>query len=464
MTSVPIAFRTNTSKYQYLGQPELVNCYAEAQGSDTKAPLAVLPSYGMKLFSEVTDTPCRGLIYLPDLDVIYTVHSTSVYKVVEAGTSTRIGTLPGNDIVQMSRNQADPVQISIHSERGEFYIENDVVKRVTDEDLPEDVVSQDQIAGSTIYGIRDRRFFKSEISACQTIDGTDYATAEQSPGPLKRVKADGDLFLFKTDSVETWRNTGNADFPFEPFGRPIQKGLLATNAVIASDNTLMYPGHDRITYRIAGQSAQRISNHGIERAFQNDPSSADIIGFDHSAEGHSFATWSGSNFTRTYDAATKEWHSRSSFGMDHWRARFSVNAWGKTIVGDVLTGNLYELDKDTFAEGDDPMIWGVRSPVLQVFPNGGVVDAVHFDVATGVGVYTGQGSSPKMMFSWSTDGGKTFKGHRELSLGATGKNVRVTTRRLGKFGPKGIVFDIRISDPVIRALANVDVAVRPLKK
>jgi hypothetical protein len=149
---------------------------------------------------------------------------------------------------------------------------------------------------------------------------------------------------------------------------------------------------------------------------------------------------------------------------DRWRARFSVNAWGKTIVGDTLTGNLYELDKDTFDEGGEPMIWGIRSPPLHVFPNGGVIDALHLDFNTGVGLYSGQGSSPKAMLSWSTDGGKTFKGHRELSLGATGQNVRVTARRLGRFGPKGIIFDIRISDPVIRSLANVDVAVRPLKK
>lgn len=463
MTAVPIAFRTNQSKYQYLGQPELVNCYAEQQGSDTKGVLAVLPSYGMLLFSEVTDTPCRGLIYLPDLDVIYSVHSTSVYKVVENGTATRIGTLPGNDIVQLSRNQADPIQISIHCAAGQFYIEADIVKIVTDDDLP-DAISQDQIGGYTVYGLEDRRFFLSSINACQTIDGTDYATAEQSPGPLLRVKADGDLFLMKTDSIEAWRNTGNADFPFEPMGRPIQKGLLAANAVVSCDNTLMFPGHDRIAYRLVGTAPQRISNHGIERTFQADASSAEMIGFPHSAEGHSFATFTGSNFTRTYDAATKEWHSRSSYGMDRWRARFSVDAWGKTIVGDSLTGNLYELNKDTFAEGTSPLIWGVRSAPLHVFPNGAIVDAVHFDVSTGIGLSSGQGSSPVMMFSWSTDGGKTFKGHRQLSLGGIGQDVRVTTRRLGRFGPKGIVFDIRVSDPVIRSLVNVDVELRPLKK
>jgi hypothetical protein len=231
--------------------------------------------------------------------VIYSVHSTSVYSVVEGGTATRVGTLPGNDVVQMSRNQADPIQISIHGAAGEFYIENDVVKRVTDEDLPSGVVSQDQLAGYTVYGYGNRKFFITSINETESINGTDYATAEQSPGPLMRVKADGDLFLFKTDSIETWRNTGNGDFPFEPMGRPIQKGLLAAEGVVACDNTLMFPGHDNVVYRINGTSVvQRISNHGIERTIQADTVSANIIGFSHFAEGHSFATWTGSNFTR----------------------------------------------------------------------------------------------------------------------------------------------------------------------
>jgi hypothetical protein len=466
MTALPIAFRTNTSKYSFLGSTELLNCYAEQQGADAKAPLAVLPCYGMKLFAEVTDTPCRGLIYLDDLDVIYAIHSTIVYKVESDGTATSIGIVAGNDIVQLSRNQADPVQISIHCDAGEYYIENDIIKNVTDTDLPSNVISQDHAGGYTAYGLDDRRFFLSSINECQTIDGTDFATAEQSADPLVRVKADrGDLFLMKKRSIEPWRNTGQADFPFEPIGgATLQKGLLAANAVANCDNTLMWPGDDSIVYRLNGYQAVRISTHGIERTIEADTDPSSILGFSHANEGHSFFTLTGADWSRSYDAATQAWHTRQSYGLGHWRARFPVRAWGKTIVGDVLTGNLYELDKDTFKEGDDPLIWGIDSPTVHAFPNGGIVDALFLDVATGVGLGSGQGSDPKLMLSWSTDGGNTYKGHRQLSLGARGDRVRVVTRRLGRFGQQGIKFRIRISDPVIRALVNVDIAVRPLKR
>jgi hypothetical protein len=150
----------------------------------------------------------------------------------------------------------------------------------------------------------------------------------------------------------------------------------------------------------------------------------------HTLEGHAFAVFSGSSFTRVYDAATAVWHSRESYNQGgSWRARFPVRAWGKTIVGDALTGNLYYLDKDSFVEGDQPLVWGMDTPTFHAFPNGAIMDALHIDVATGNALTTGQGSAPKMMLSWSVDGGATWKGNRQLSLGSYGERVRVTTRR-----------------------------------
>ncbi len=460
-----VPFRTNISKYEFSGQAQLINAYAEKQGKDAKDPIAVLPSYGMTLERAVTDSPQRGAIYLDDLDCIYTVHNQSVYKVTESGAATRIGIIPGTDVVQMSRNQAEIPQISIHCDEGEYYIENDVVKIVTDEDLPDGVVSQDHIGGYTVYALDDRRFFISSLNACEEIDGLDFATAEQSPDPLVRVKADGDLFLFKRKQVEEWRVTGNADFPLEPIGSPIKHGLLAAEAVTSFDNTLLFVGDDCVVYRIAGTGAvQRVSDHGVERAIANDTDQASIKMSSHTLEGHAFAVLSGSNFTRIYDAATGVWHSRESYNQNgRWRARFPVRAWGKTIVGDFLTGSLYYLDKTSFVEGDQPLVWGVDTQTFHAFPNGAVMDALHIDVDTGNALTTGQGSAPILMLDWSTDGGMTFKGNRQLSLGGYGERVRVTTRMLGRFGVKGVTFRLRVSDPVIRSVIAMDLQARPLR-
>lgn len=463
MTATPIAFRTNESKYKYLGSPALINAYAESQGNDAKAPMAVLPCAGLTDFCQVTDTPGRGQIGLEDLDCIYSAHSTSVYKVLEDGTSTRIGTLPGNDVVQFSRNQANPVQVSISCGAGQFYIENDIVKTVSDPDLPPGVISQDQAGGFTAYALADRRFFLSSLNDCSAVDGLDFATAEQTPDPLVRIKADGgNLYLMKRRAIEQWRNTGNTDFPFEPMPSVTQKGLLSANAVASVDNTLMLPTDDHMVCRLSGTQLSRISDHGIERRIEGDPDQASLLGFGHTTEGHSFYTLTGTDWTRSFDAATSVWHSRESYQLGKWRARFPVRMWGKTIFQDALSGTLFYLDTSSFEEGGDPIIWGIDSPILHAFPNGGIVDALYLDVATGGG--QSDQSAGKLMLSWSVDGGNTWRGNRELPLGRSGDRVRVATRRLGRFGPLGIQFRIRISDPVIRALSAVDVSVRGLKR
>jgi hypothetical protein len=70
-----------------------------------------------------------------------------------------------------------------------------------------------------------------------------------------------------------------------------------------------------------------------------------------------------------------------------------------------------------------------------------------------------------MMLDWSVDGGNSWKGNRLLRLGKRGEfTQRVYARRLGRFGDKGIIFRIRISDPVVRAIVAADVKIRPLKR
>lgn len=475
MTAIPIALRSNPGKYAFSGNAKLINAYAEKQGEDGKQPYAVLPSPGMVECCTVTDTPGRGAIFLEDLDCAYSVHSSSIYKVVKTSDSpftlsaSRIGTIPGNDQVQFSRNQAEPVQTTLHCGAGEFYVENDVVKAISDEDVADEtVVSQDNAGGYTVFGASSGKFLISSINETQTVDGLDFATAEQSADRLVRVKADrGDLFLFGTETTEPWRNTGQADFPFEPIGGSVlQKGLKSTLGVVSSDNTLMWDGHDNTIYRMNGYAPQRISTHYVERLLQADTSPTAIQAHAYATEGHVFAGWTGDTYTVEYDAATQLWNNRQSWQLQKWRGRNVFSAWGKNICQDSQSGKLFYLDANTFTEGNDPLIWGMDTPFLHVFPNGGIVDALHIDMDTGVGALlsTSQGYDPTLMLSWSVDGGATWRGDRELSLGRRGQRVRVTARRLGRFGPKGVQFRLRVSDPVIRSIVAMDAQVRPLKR
>lgn len=465
MTTAPIAFQSNPGRYSFEGTTQLVNAYAEKLGKDGKAQLAVMPSEGLVEFADTgSDTPCRGLIFCEDLEKIYSVHSDSCYKITSGGTATRIGTVPGVDVVQLSRNQKTDVQIVIKNDSGVQIIESDAISYVTDTDLP-DVVTADVVSGYAAYGIDDTRFFLSNLNSAKLVDALDFATFETRSGKLLRIiENSGNLVGLCSTWMEFWRNTGNVDFPFQPMGFR-SRGLKAANAVIKTNGTFVFPGDDARVYTVDNYDPVPISNNEITRLIQDDAAAEDIIGFGWDRGQHAFSCLTGTDWTRCYDATTQVWHSRQSYGYDTWRGRFSVRAFGKTIVGDKLTGKLFYLDGDTYTEDDDPLVWKVISPPLHVFPNGAILDAVHFDLATGYGTLSGQGSDPKVMLRTSTDGGNTFTNYRELELGTTGDyKARVTARRLGRFGPKGIVFELSISDPVARSLVNCDVQLRPLKR
>lgn len=468
MTAAPIAFQSSQGRYHFEGTTQLVNAYAEKRGEDAKAPLSVLPCDGIVELVSSTAGPCRGMIYMEDLDKLYSVHSSTINRVTNSSgtyTATRIGTIPGTDAVELARNQKTDPQLIVRSDAGIQCVESDSVTYALDDDLPDDVVTAEYVSGYHAYGEENRKFTLSSLNSAKVIDALDFATFEQQAGKLIRIKEHaGEMIGFCSRWTEFWRNVSDQDFPFAPIAFR-SRGLMSADAVVACDNTLMFPGDDGIVYRLNNYEPARISNHHVERMIQGDASQSAILGFGWSRGGHAFASFSGTDWTRCYDASTGAWHSRESYGSSKWRARYAVQAWGKTIVGDSLSGKLGYLDSNTYTEFGDPIVWKIISPPLHVFPNGAIVDAFHMDIATGYGLLSGQGSDPKVMLRVSKDGGNTFGQYRELGLGATGKYAtRVTARRLGAFGPRGIVFEISISDPVARALVATDIELRPLKR
>lgn len=466
MTALPVAFQSNKGKFSDFGSVYLLNAYAELQGKEAKAPLAALACDGLVRFATSGDTPNRGLIYLPDLDVAYAVHHSSVYKITSAGVSTRIGTVPGTTPVQLSRNQNASPQIVVQSDFGVQVIASDSVAYILDSDLPTGVISADYVSGYHVFLYEDRTFFVSTLEDATDIDALNYATFEQKAGKGVRVVGHaGELYGFCDRHTEVWRATGGADFPFSLVST-IQRGLMAPASVVDCNNALMFVGDNGVIYRLDNYTPTRISTHYIERLIQSDANQEDIIACYFSRAGHDFACFSGTNWTVCYDATTGLWHNRESYGLTKWRARYAMQAWGKTIVGDSLSGKLFYLDADTPTEDSETVIWGIDSPPIHTFPHGGICDALHFDMLTGRGTATGQGSDPKLMLWTSIDGGNEWGGYRELSLGAMGQyGQRVPpARKLGRFGPKGMVYRLRISDPVLRGLTAADAVVRPLKR
>lgn len=467
MAQIATPFGSNAGRYSFLGKESLENCHLEIVGEGQNRRFGIVPSDGLSTHSTTTDSPCRGMMYLEDLDLIYSFHESSVWKTNSGGTPTRIGTIPGIDNVQFTRNKKTTPQITVKCGAGVFYIESEAVKVFTDTDLPiGSVVSVDTIGEFTLFGIDDGRIFWSSQGETSQVDALDFVTAEQSADKLIGIKVDrGEVFAAGQRTVEVFNFTGNTDTAIIEFRTSIPRGLMARDTLVSFDQSLAFVADDGTVGRLDGYNFKRISTHEIERLIQDEDSQSTMFAFTYNRAGHAFYVLKGTDWTVAYDAATGQWHKRTSDTLDRWRAQFAVSAWGKTIFGDDLTGKLLYANSSVYTEDSATMAMEVITPTMKAGVNGGIVDRLWLEFLTGQGVLlsTADGYNPQVMVSYSDDGGNTWSFPRHLGLGLRGDyGKRVETWRLGMFKDKGRIWKIRMTDPVGRSLASIDAKVRPI--
>src|SRR5690606_34051352 len=102
----------------------------------------------------------------------------------------------------------------------------------------------------------------------------------------------------------------------------------------------------------------------------------------------------------------------------------------------------------------------VVTPIIHAFPYRVRFNAIHLDIATGVGLNTTveHNRRPKVIVDWSDDGGVSWSAPREADLGAMGKTqTRVRLNRMGVCGPKGRSYRFRICAAVETCFMNLSI-------
>jgi len=463
LVPLQLALQSNEGRHGHDGESRLINAYVENAGRDGKTPFPIFATDGLKQFAdESTAIGTRGLIAASDA-ALYWVAARQLFKVDGAGTVTSLGGIADDGKVVMARNAKAPnAQVAIVTNGGlRFIIENDIIQPITDTDLPPPN-SVDYVAGYFVFSIPDGRFFWTAIEEGTDIDALDFATAEADPDGLKRVKVNRQqLYLLGNRTTEVWAPTGNADNAFQRIGGTvIDKGCIATHSVTNLDNSIIWVGDDGIVWQDRSYSPVKISNGGVDRAIQDEANPEDLSAFSYSAGGHEFYVLNGTNFTKIFDASTGLWHDRKSSGIDRWRAECHAVFQSKNIVGDTGTGTkLGEIDKDTFDEYGDDIVWEIKGPILHEFPNRVHMDSLYADVIPGVGLNSTDvhENDPQFMMRFSDNGGKTFGNELTRDMGEIGEyNTELTFRRLGQFGRNGRIMQFSSSAPVVRGIMGLN--------
>lgn len=432
----------------------LVNLYAEPNPEGSKYPFTLYNTVGMnEEFADLgTNKSVDGAQKMGSL--LYAVSGNEVFKVTTAGVVTSLGSMTGTEgRVDMSNNGT---QMSILTPDGEMWVAtSSSLSKVTDGDFPTSC-SVTFLDGYTIVAKEDSGQFNiSALYDPTSWDALDFATAEETPDNLVASRGfNGALWHFGESSLESYYNSGNADFPFEQIQGAVNttRGCGAKFSIVQEDNGLFFLGDDRIVYRIKGRSPLRISNHALEVALNGYATVSDAFSFIYDIDGHKFytLTFPTENKTWEYNIATGMWHERTTLiGNEpkRWRANCYEFFNNKQLVGDGTNGKIYVLSPTVYTEVGGSIERIAQGSVQWKDGQRITYDRVRLDMDAGVGLITGQGSDPQVMMRYSDDGLKTWSNEKWRSFGKIGEYFkRAVWRRLGTARER--IFQFRITDPV----------------
>lgn len=453
----------------------MINLFPEIIPEGGKEPAFLNRAPGLKLKVSVGLGPIRGMWEFNDN--LYVVSRDKLYKVDSSYAVTTLGTVSGTSgPVSMSDNGT---QLFVAC-NGPSYIYNsqtNVFAQITDSDFP-GAGTVSYLDGYFVFNEpNSQKIWVTALLDGTSVDPLDFASAEGSPDGVVGIIVDHrELWVFGTNSVEVWYNSGNADFPLSRIqGAFNEIGCAAPYSIAKMDNGLFWLGKDArgqgIVYRANGYTGTRISTHAVEWQIQQYENMSDAIAYTYQQDGHSFYVliFPQANRTWVYDVATQAWHERAGFANGEFtRHRSNCQAFfqGEVLVGDYQNANVYSFDLDDYSDNGSIQKWLRSWRALPTGQNNLKRTAQHslqLDCETGVGLNLGQGSDPEVMLRWSDDGGHTWSNEHWVSIGKIGEYYRrAIWRRLGMtLKLRDRVYELSGTDPVKIAIVGAELLLSP---
>jgi hypothetical protein len=329
----------------------------------------------------------------------------------------------------------------------------------------------------TFFEGRTNRFWVSARSSMD-FDGLNFEATLAGAGALLAMESNhNDLWLFYETFSEVYVNTGNGDFPFDRVqGGYIEVGCAAEYSVAKIDGTIFWLGKSKDgtgqVFAARGLQPQRVSTHAIERTIANYGDISNASAWTYESLGHKFYVLNFDEATWVYDLSTGLWHERAYTNngtLERHRAQYHAFHSGviKPVVGiyptlnigtpthfvsDYESNKLYILKEGVYTDNGDAITRIRTTPHLSSNLSRMTCHEFKLDMVTGVGLDgDGQSSDPKIMLTWSKDGGHTWSSENWESIGKQVGGIgeyskRVIWRRLGMF--RDIIFSVKITDPV----------------
>ncbi|WP_297920996.1 packaged DNA stabilization protein, partial [uncultured Agitococcus sp.] len=448
---------------------ETVNMYLEVDPSEDNK-LTLYRVDGKTAFLTLPTTPIYAMAEFSG--VLYVVAGATLYKVLNDFSYTTIGAVDLDFDTTIAANNAGQVCFN-SGVSGKAYVYDTGTLALTQITAPAFYGSPrvDYLDG---YGVfirpNTQQFYISNLNDFTTFNALDFASDEADPDNLVTFIVDHrELILFGERTSTVWFNSGDATFPLSRReGAEMEVGCAAALSVAKLDNTVFFLGrtsHGKgLVHKLNQYTPQIISNRGIEYLINSFERIDDAFAYTYQKNGHSFyvLTFPTANKTLVYDASIQDndaaWSVRETYGLGRDRASCYAFAFGKHLVGDFVSGVLYELDDETHLDGDLPIEWSRTTAHIVSDYKRVKHKEVVLNFETGVGLE--DGNDPLVYLTYSDDGGHSYITPREASLGVIGQRKnRVMWARLGNSRDR--VYKVFGSEPVKTVLMGgyIDVEV-----
>lgn len=281
-----------------------------------------------------------------------------------------------------------------------------------------------------------------------------------------------ELWVIGSQHAQPYQDTGTDEiFDVIP-GALIETGGAATFGVDLLDNTVFWISEDvrgaRQAWRANGYTPLRISTHAVETYLSGLTADqiANLVTYSYQDAGHLF--WvlyiPGTDCSWVYDVAESLWHKRAEWlpataTYGPHRSWNHAYAFGKHLVGDWQTGNLWEMSLSYLDDNGSVIRRLRRSPTLVSEMEWIYHQQFVADFATGLGpqppLLDGDGNprQPQAMLRWSNDRGSTWSNEHIRGCGFAGEySKRVMWLRLGRSRYR--VYELSVSDPTVWVLVD----------
>ena len=449
---------------------ECINFFAETietPGAQTQRSYFGTP--GLGVFTSLPDAPTRGQCYLGTREFV--VSGSTLFEVYEDGHQDVRGDV-GSDGQAVSISATNIQLLIVSAGRAFcFTLATNVLVEVTSllAGVPMETKASDTYF--IVCFVNSNKFQISEVLDGLTWPGIQVNAVSVFPENIIGIEVSHrELWVFGSQHIQPYQDTGTDEiFDVIP-GTLIDTGLISTFGKNLVDNTIFWISQDarggNQAWRANGYTPARISTHAVETALTSYDNVSSLVSYAYQDGGHLF--WvlyvPGADCTWVYDVAEGLWHKRAQWNQDtaKWTPHRSWNhtyAFGRHLVGDWKTGNLYEMSLDLLDDSGLAIARDRRSPTVVSEMRWIYHNDITVDFAPGLGpqppLVDGEGNPrpPQAMLRWSDDRGSTWSNWYTADCGFAGQfKARAIWRRLGRSRYR--VYELRVTDPIPWAIVD----------